>query len=444
MPKLDVQEYLESLSLFGMHFGLDRIKMLLSGLGDPQLAFPAVHVTGTNGKGSVCKMLACILQEAGYRTGLYMSPHLERFNERISVDGTCISDNDLVESVSKVRPVVDEMAKEGKGRQCTYFEATTAVAFDHFRKVGVDMAVIEVGLGGRLDATNIIDPLLSIITNISLEHTDVLGKTVEKIASEKAGIIKKGRPVVTAARESVAVDVFRKAAAKNKSPFYIMQREVRRRPKSRSLAGQGFGLYTDREAYRELFSPMVGRFQLENAALAVLSAEILESSGLTISPEHIKKGIARAKLPGRMEFASLRPNILLDSAHNPAAARAASVELEDLKKIAGWDKVHLLFGVLADKDLTGVLEPLLAQSDSLTYTKPSTDRALDIGRASERVEKLTEATGKNDVTFMREPDRALHSVMKRASAKDLILVTGSMYLVGEIRGELRKRHLVRD
>ena len=444
MPKPDVQEYLESLSRFGMHFGLGRVKTLLSGLEDPQLAYPAVHVNGTNGKGSVCKMLACILQEAGYRTGLYMSPHLERFNERISVDGADISDNDLEEAVSKVRPVVDAMAREGKGQQCTYFEATTAVAFEHFRKVGVDMAVIEVGLGGRLDATNVIDPLLSIITNISLEHTDVLGKTVEKIAQEKAGIIKNGRPVVTGARDCKAVKVIRKAAAINKAPFYMMQREVRRRPKSRSLVGQGFGLYTDREAYRELFSPMVGRFQLENAALALLSAEILESSGLTISPEHIRKGIARAKLPGRMEFASVRPAILLDSAHNPDAARLVSEELEDLKKIAGWDKVHLLFGILADKDLAGVLEPLLAQSDTLTYTKPSTDRALDIGRASDQVEKLAEASDKRDVTFMREPDKALHSLMKRACGKDLIFVTGSMYLVGEIRGELRKRRVLRD
>jgi len=442
MPKLDVHEYLETLSRFGMHFGLDRVKTLLSRLDDPQSAYPAVHVNGTNGKGSVCKMLACILQEAGYRTGLYMSPHLERLNERISVDGADISDQDMEEALMKVRPIVETMAKEGKGQQCTYFEATTAVAFEHFRKSEVDVAVIEVGLGGRLDATNIIDPLLSIITNISLEHMDVLGKTVEKITKEKAGIIKKGVPVVTGAWDSNAVRVIRMAAAKKKAPFHMMQREVRRRPKSCSLAGQEFGLYTDREAYRELHSPMVGRFQLENAAVALLSAEILESSGLRISPEHIRKGIANAKLPGRMELVAEKPDIMLDSAHNPDAARHVSEELACLKKIAGWDHVHLLFGILADKDLTGVLEPLLAQVDTLTYTQPSTERAMDMGRVSDRVEKLAEVSGKRDVAFMREPDKALHSLMKRAGGKDLVFVTGSMYLVGEVRGLLKRKHLL--
>ena len=443
MQTPDIQEYLETLSRFGMHFGLGRVRTLLGRLDDPQLAYPTVHVNGTNGKGSVSKMLACILQEAGYRTGIYTSPHLERFNERISVDGADISDSDLEESVMKVRPVVDDMAREGRGQQCTYFEATTAVAFDHFRKVKADVAVIEVGLGGRLDATNVIDPLLSIITNISLEHTDVLGKTVEKIAEEKSGIIKKGRPVVTGAWDTGAVGVIRKTAAAKKAPFHLMQREVRRRPKSLSLDGQRFGVYTDREAYRELFSPMLGGFQLDNAALAVLSSEVLAESGLRIDAEHIRKGIARARLPGRMEFIAGSPAILLDCAHNPDAARRVSEELAGLRKAAGWERVHLLFGILADKDLPNVLEPLLAQVDTLTFTQPNTERALEIGRSTDRVEKMAERLGKGRVEFMREPERGLHSIVRRAGEKDLILVTGSMYLVGEIRGRLEKKGLLR-
>jgi dihydrofolate synthase/folylpolyglutamate synthase len=443
MPTPGVQEYLETLSRFGMHFGLGRVKTLLGRLDDPQLAYPTVHVNGTNGKGSVSKMLACILQEAGYKTGLYTSPHLERFNERISVDGADIPDSDLEEAVLKVRPVVDDMAREGKGQQCTYFEATTAVAFEHFRKVKVDMAVIEVGLGGRLDATNVIDPLVSIITNITLEHTDVLGKTVEKIAAEKSGIIKKGRPVLTGAGDIGAVGVIRKAAAAKKAPFHLMQREVRRRPKSMGLEGQRFGVYTDREAYRELFSPMPGAFQLDNAALAVLASEVLAENGLRIDAEQIRKGIARARLPGRMEFIAGQPAILLDCAHNPEAARRVSEELAGLRKAAGWEKVHLLFGILADKDLTNVLKPFLALADTLTFTQPSTDRALEIGRATDQVERMAEMAGKGDVAFMREPDRALHSLLRKASGKDLVLVTGSMYLIGEARRDLRRRHLMR-
>jgi len=440
MPKPDVQQYLDGLSRFGMHFGLGRIQKILGGLKDPQLAYPAVHVTGTNGKGSVCKMLSCILKEAGYRTGLYMSPHLEKFNERISVDGTEISDGELEDIGARVKDLCEGMVV--KGQQCTYFEATTAMAFEHFRKAGVDIAVIEVGLGGRLDATNVIDPLLSVITNISLEHTEVLGKTIEKIAAEKAGIIKPRRPVITGALDRKARDILQRTAAKNKAPFHLMQREVRRRPKSQTLEGQRFGIYTDREAYRELFSPMLGDFQLDNASLAVLASEVLAESGLNIDAEHIRKGIARAKLPGRMEFIVGQPTILLDSAHNPDASRRVSEDVAGLRKAAGWDRVHLLFGILADKDLPNVLEPFLAQADTLTFTQPSTDRALEIGRATDRVEKMAERLGKGGVVFMREPDRALHTLLRKAGGKDLIIVTGSMYLVGEARRDLRRRHLM--
>ncbi len=433
MPKPGVQRYLEGLGRFGMHFGLGRVRRLLGALGDPHRAYPSVHVAGTNGKGSVARMLSCILQEAGYRTGLYVSPHLERLNERISINGVDISDRDLEEAVQKVRPLVDAMAK--KRQQCTYFEATTAVAFEHFRRARVDVAVIEAGLGGRLDATNVVDPLVSVITNIALEHTDVLGKTLEKVAYEKAGIIKPGRPVITGAWDRRAVDVIWGTARKRKAPFYMMQREVRRRSNAATMEGQTFSLYTDRESYMRLFSPMLGDFQQENAAVAVLSAEILGESGLGIAPEHIRKGIAKAVVPGRMELAGEKPRLLLDSAHNPAAAEQAAATVAWLRGEGGFERVHLLFGILGDKDLRNVLAPMLEVADTLTFTQPTTDRALTVEKAQE---KVTALAGKNGLSFVSRPDNALRATLRLAGKKDLVWVTGSMYLVGEVRAILRK------
>jgi dihydrofolate synthase/folylpolyglutamate synthase len=437
MPKPDVQQYLESLGRFGMHLGLGRVRKLLGELDDPHLAYPTVHVTGTNGKGSVSKMLACILQEAGYQTGLYTSPHLERFNERISINGVEISDQNLEEAVGKVRAIVEDLAK--KRQQCTYFEATTAVAFEYFRKAKVDVAVIEVGLGGRLDATNLIDPLVSVITNVSLEHTDVLGRTMEKVAYEKAGIIKKGRPVITGAWDRNAVDLLWGTARKRKSPFYMMQREVRRRSNAVSPEGQTFSLYTDRESYMRLFTPMLGEFQQDNAAVAVLSAEILGESGLRITPEHIRKGVAKATLPGRMELVPSRPQILLDSAHNPDAAERAARALSEMRRETGWEKVHLFFGILTDKDLEKVLGPMLVAADTLTFTQPTTERALTVEKAQK---KVTALAGKKGLSFISNPENALHATLKLAGKKDLVWVTGSMYLVGEVRGLLKKDRLM--
>jgi len=437
MPKPDVQEYLEGLGRFGMHFGLGRMQKLLFALGDPHLAYPAVHVTGTNGKGSVSKMLACILQEAGYRTGLYTSPHLEKFNERISIDGADIPDRDLEEAVARVRPIVEELAR--RRQQCTYFEATTAVAFEYFRKAKADVAVIEVGLGGRLDATNVVDPLISVITNVTLEHTDVLGKTMEKVAHEKAGIIKKGRPVITGAWDRRAVELIWATAKRKKARFYMMQREVRRRSNAVSPEGRTFSLYTDRESYLRLFSPMLGDFQEENAAVAVLSAEILGESGLGITSENIRKGIAKATLPGRMELVGSKPQILLDSAHNPDAAAHAARAILEMRKQAGWEKVHLLFGILTDKDLGKVLGPCLEVADTLTYTQPTTERARTVEKAQKKVTALAEKKG---LSFISRPENALHATLKLAGKKDLVWVTGSMYLVGEIRMLMRKKRFL--
>ncbi len=440
MPGLDVQRYLERLGRFGVHMGLERVRRLMEELDNPHTAYKSVHVTGTNGKGSVCKMLACILEDAGYKTGLYLSPHLERFNERISVDGREISDGELERAVARVKEIVDEMAE--RGQQCTYFEATTAAAFDHFRRKKVDIAVIEVGLGGRLDATNVLDPLLSVITNVSLEHTEHLGATVERVAGEKAGIVKPGRPVVTAAWDKRALAVIEGAAKRCRSRVHMMQREVRRRPLSWSLEGQSLDIYTDNGQYKGAFTPMLGAFQLTNAALAVLASEVLAELGLSVTRDSVLSGLRRAWLPGRMELVGKKRRVLLDCAHNPHAALEASAEVARIKERGGFSKAHLIFGVMKDKDLGGVLGPFLGPADSLSYTEFASERSLPVERARADVATLAAKAGRKDPAFFTDSRRALDAALKRAGDGELIWVGGSMYLIGEVRRELRRRGLV--
>jgi dihydrofolate synthase/folylpolyglutamate synthase len=302
------------------------------------------------------------------------------------------------------------------------------------------VAVIEVGLGGRLDATNVLDPLVSVITNVSLEHTDVLGKTIEKVAFEKAGIIKPGRPLITGAWDRKAVDLIWATANKRRAPFYMMQREVRRRSNAVTVEGQTFSIYTDRESYMRLFTPMMGEFQQENAAVAVLAAEILGESGLRISPENIRGGLAKAVVPCRMELFGKGPKILLDSAHNPAAAQRAAAAVGWLWREGKFGKVRLVFGILGDKDLRKVLGPMLAVADTLTFTQPTTGRALTVEKARK---KVTALAGKKGLSFVSSPANALKATLDVAGKKDLVWVTGSMYLVGEVRALLRKQRFIK-
>jgi len=472
MRRGEVERYLESLTRFGVHLGLGRVKELLKALGDPHKAYPAVHVTGTNGKGSVSRMMASILEEAGYRTGLYLSPHLERFNERVSVDGKEIPDRELSALTDKVKRVVDRMARQDK--QCTYFEATTAVAFEYFRKLKVDVAVVEVGMGGRLDATNVVSPLVSVITNVTLEHTDRLGKTEEKIAFEKAGIIKKGRPVVTAVWDPKVLGVIQNIAKARKAPVFMMQREVRRRPVSRSLEGQRFSIYTDEDPYRGINCRMAGDFQLQNASVAILAAELIardqgregyligegKRSGRArarsalpdkdpgITADIIKKGIEKARLPGRMELLPGNPSLLLDSAHNPAAAENAAREVAELAR-GRFKGIHLMFGNLADKDFVNVLRPLMPQVDTLTFVQSGSERSVKVADAQKHVRRMERsAKGRSCpklhyAEFAPDVRSGMDIALKRAGKWDLVWVTGSMYLVGEVRAHLRKRGLVK-
>ena len=304
-------EWFYSFEKIGVKLGLERVKHICKKLGDPQYSYKTIHVGGTNGKGSVCRYLQSILTLSGYKVGVYTSPHLQRFSERFVIDGKEISEEDVVLLVEKIKPIIDEMLK--KGNPPTFFEIVTAMAFQYFKDKKVDFAVIEVGLGGRLDATNIIDPRVTIITNVSLEHQKILGDKVEDIAFEKAGIIKNGIPTIIGA-SSKALDVIKKIADERKSPVTVIDNNTW----EKTQGGPDWQEFLIKGSLRDydVKTSMAGRFQGENIALTIATIENLQMNGIYITDESIADGIEKTTNPGRMEMVSFEPLIILDGAHN--------------------------------------------------------------------------------------------------------------------------------
>src|SRR6266581_4281448 len=333
-------EHLYRLERFGIKLGLDNIRRLLSLLGDPHRGLRAVHVTGTNGKGSVCAYVASALQQAGYRVGLYTSPHLVRFNERIRVDGEPIADDEVLRLWSGMQPAIHAMTAARPIDHPTFFEVTTAMAFQYFRDRQVDVAVIEVGMGGRMDATNIVDGLVSVVTRVDLDHTEHLGKTVSRIAREKAAIIKPTSRAVTVAQE--ALPVIEARCREVHAPLAVVGRDVRVERRAGELHGQEVRV---RGAFGEIDvrTPLLGTFQVENVALAATALFELREAGFTIPDEAIRNGIASARWPARLDLIRETPSILVDGAHNRPAAEALAASMRELFP---GRKVLLVVGIL--------------------------------------------------------------------------------------------------
>ena len=391
--------YLESLEVFGQQLGLDRIKRLLQKLGNPQNQLKIIHVAGTNGKGSVCAMISSILQEAGYKVGLYTSPHLVDFRERFLINGKMISEQDVTRLATLIRPLADEVALESS--QPTYFEVTTAIAFHYFQEQAVNYAVIEVGLGGRLDATNAIaKPLVSVIASIDLEHTDILGDTIHEIAFEKAGIIKEGVPVVAHADEN-AYRVIKRIADSEKA-------KIRRVTKK--YTGK-IGLHGD--------------FQKMNAAVA---AEAVKTAKIKLSDGAIKSGIEKVIWPGRIDLRNYsRKRILFDGGHNLAGIKVLLPELKNFE----YGRLIVLTSILKDKDYKHMLE-LLGHHAKLTILTKSTN-----SRACEPQVLAKHAIGARIV--IPDLENAINFALSESGTDDLILVTGSIYLVGDTMRLLKIR-----
>lgn len=404
-------------------------------LGNPERApYRIIHVTGTNGKGSVCAMIDACLRQAGYRVGLYMSPYIEEFTERIQVNRVPIAPEALAALVGEVRPHAAAMVDEGL-ESPTEFEVTTGAAFLYYARQNLDWLVLEVGLGGRFDATNIVkEPVVSVITNVSLDHTSILGETVEKIARDKAGIIKSGVPCVTGVTGAGPLAMIRAEAERQEAPLYRVVPAWQ--AAGHDLTGQVFNLVTRKREYHGLRLGLLGRHQLANAACAVTALEAAESWSLRpIPPDAIRSGLAVAQWPGRLEVlhgaTGPGPVVAIDGAHNAAGAEVLSEAVADYFE---GRRVILVAGMLGDKDIDAVLTHVVPLASVVIATTPNSPRALAAAALGQRVRALG-ATPQ----IVPEVEPALDLALSLAGPEDAVLVAGSLYLAGPARTYLRRR-----
>ena len=413
-------DWLYSLENMGIKLGLERIRQVLNLLGDPQLSFRSVHVAGTNGKGSVCAMLSSIFRKGGYRTGLYTSPHLVDFTERIQIDGEQISPEEVARLAEEVRQAMDS-PKVPFGRKLTFFEVTTAIAFLYFQRKGVEVAVVEVGMGGRLDATNVIVPACCAITSLALEHTQYLGDTLPKIAFEKAGIIKEDVPVVTVPHQEDALRVIDAVARDRSSPLLVLGRDFEHELISADWSGTRVHLHS---IASDVTIPLLGGYQADNAALACECALEAARKGLYLPESAVVRGLETVSWPGRMEVMCCEPLLVFDVTHTPAGAKAVSGELSRLRD-KDWT---LVLGVLNDKDLDGICARFGPLAQKAFATRPNTKRAFEADEVARTLGKYC-----SDVTIEPNVAKAIVLARNSAGAKGAVLVTGSLYMVGEAR-----------
>jgi dihydrofolate synthase / folylpolyglutamate synthase len=424
-------QYLYDLQKFGTKLGLDKTRELLRLLGRPDKGGRYLHVTGTNGKGSVCAMAASVLTAAGHRTGLYTSPHLVSFTERFKMDGAEASRKDVVELAARLRRIVDAEAPELKP---TFFEFTTAMAFDYFAIKKADAVVLEVGMGGRLDSTNVIEPLCTAITNVEMEHAEYLGDTIMDVAYEKAGIIKPGVPLVTAEKKPEVVSYLKQRCADAGSAMYQLGRDFNVLPGPVSLGPGGYRQEFDYDGpggtLNGLSIRLAGKHQAENAAVAICSLRLMSGQGLTVGDDNIRDGLARASWDGRLEIVSERPLVVLDGAHNPASVKSL-VEAVRRDFAGAYKRLVLVVGVLDDKDLSGMLGMLMPIADEVVFTSAAYERAVPPARLLEAVPAYS-----GGVLFGGTVADALRIAVGRAGADDMVLVAGSLYVVGEAKAFL--------
>lgn len=398
---------------FGIKLGLDTMRRILDALGHPEAMFNTVHVAGTNGKGSVAAMLASVLRQANVRTGLYTSPHLVRFNERIVIDGRPISDRQVLKAYRQVKSAANT------DRQPTFFEFTTAMALAEFARRNVQWAVVETGMGGRLDATNIVSPALAVITNISLEHREYLGNTIRAIAREKAGIIKPRTPVVTGVRQPTAVAEVEAAAADNHAPLFRLGKDFR----VRRLPNGSFSYVGIDATWQQMKTNLTGSHQAENAALALAACEVLDRHGLQLSEDQIRTGLLQTSWPGRLEVVSTEPFVLLDGAHNLTAARNLAGHL---KSELSQRRITLIVGILDDKPYRAMLQALVPISWKVVVTRPKIGRGMPVEILLSVVREMN-----SNVTAVPEVKQALLQSMAESGPSDAVVVAGSLYVVGE-------------
>jgi dihydrofolate synthase/folylpolyglutamate synthase len=432
MTYAETIDYLYGIRLFGQKLGLGTTQYLLRLMGDPQKSLRFIHIAGTNGKGSVAAMLHAVLSRAGYKTGLYTSPHLVSFCERFQINGQPIAESDMMRLVEQLKPLLERVAAHPEFRAPTFFEAVTAVALRYFYEQKTDVVVWETGLGGRLDATNVVTPLASVITNIAFDHTQYLGETLPQIAIEKCGIIKPGIPVVTASVAEEVLRVIRATTTAQGCPLTIVGQEVHATRLSEDEQGQRVELTGTRQDYGPVTIPLLGAHQTINCATAIAA---LEASGLPVTPLQVSEGLSQTTWPGRFQIVNHHPTVVLDGAHNAAAAERLAATLRE--RCTG-QKLTLILGVLRDKNYDQMCQILAPLAERILCVPVNSERTCD----PDQLARWCMATNPRlRITIARNLAEAY--AQARSENAEAIVITGSLFLVGEALDRLGFAHPTR-
>jgi dihydrofolate synthase/folylpolyglutamate synthase len=423
----EAMNYLQNLTKFGMNFGLGRITELLSRLGNPQNTLQIIHVGGTNGKGSTTVMLDSMLRAGGYRVGVFTSPHLHSYTERYKINGREIRHNIIAQFITAIRPHLENMVAEGFEHP-TEFEVSTALAFMYFAQEQVDFLVLEVGLGGAIDSTNVVNPLLTIITNIGMDHMDYLGNTIAAIAGVKAGIIKPGIPVVTAATHQEALAVIQQVAKANNALLVQVGEQISWEVKSTSMEGLIMDWRGQNQNYNGLTLPLLGKHQAINAATALAALEVLLAAGIIkLNEQQIKAGLAATKWPARLEIVQSSPLVVIDGAHNLDGAQTLRQALQEFFR---YENLILVIGMLGDKEREKVVAELAPLAKVVVVTKPNSPRAGDWQSLADHVRQYV-----SQVYLFEDIHAAVDKGLSLTGSLDLVCITGSLYMVAEARAK---------
>jgi dihydrofolate synthase/folylpolyglutamate synthase len=415
-------EKMPGIAYTSANYDLRRMEKLLQPLGNPHLGTRTVHIAGTKGKGSTAAMISQTLFAAGYRTGLFTSPHLHTLRERIRINGSMISETDFATLVTELKPIVESVNKQAAFGELTTFEILTAVVFNYFKKNRVDFQVLEVGLGGRLDATNVVKPDVCVITSISLDHTDILGNSVAKIAAEKAGIVKSGCIVVNAPQADEAAHIIEQVCHQQRAKLIQVGQDVTWHKTGGDLNRQTLTVFT-KSGHYDLTIPLLGDYQLENAAAALAVIEALVSLGADISSQSIARGFSHVSWPGRLQILNREPMVVVDGAHN---AYSMNKLVGAVKQYFEYKRCFVIFGTSCDKDISGMAQELQPLGNHIIITSSSHPRAASVSLVAEKFNTLGfNAMAAGNIT------EALSKALALANNTDLILITGSLFVVAE-------------
>ena len=412
-------------------FDLKRMEEMMCSVGDPHTKRKTIHITGTKGKGSTAIIVSSILSRLGLKTGLFTSPHLTYLGERMKVNDKTISQETFVQLMNMLKPYIDKITAETPILMPTFFEIVTAIAFLYFEREKTDISVMEVGMGGRLDSTNIILPEVSVITPVGYDHTDRLGKTLDKIAFEKAGIIKEDIPVISSIQEPDALAVISKTCNEKRSLLYLVGQDILiydiKVAQRNGIYGTECVIETWRNRYKNIFLPLVGRHQVENCAAAIGSLEVLAGKGvIKIDNELIVNALADIRCPARIEVISEEPLTIVDTAHTVASMK---ILRESIKESFSFRKLVLVIGLSSDKDIEGVLKEIVSISNDLIFTRTGNPREAD----PEQMAVIAKRFSQNNLMVIEDIDEAMEEAKEIANADDLICITGSFFLAGKVK-----------